>query len=295
MAQPLTTQPLLSARALTLSRQNRLLVDEASLDLPACGTVALIGPNGAGKSSLLNLLAGQIPPSRGGVFWQGRALDELNVAERAQRIGYLPQRFDPYWDLTLTDLVDMRVQGRASVTEVLERAGLQGFAARRWSTLSGGERGRGMLAAVLATDPPALLADEPGAALDVRHRLALVDLLASRGRDRLVVAAMHDLDLAFECFDRIIVMDEGRIALDGKPCELLHDPMLDRVFGVTFERIAIPDIAIPDIASPRTSIPPQTLLRARRRSVGTTSPITTNGPAARAWRTETSRDDSDAH
>jgi iron complex transport system ATP-binding protein len=105
-----------------------------------------------------------------------------------------------------------------------------------------------MLAAVLATDPPALLADEPGAALDVRHRLALVERLAARGRERLVVVAMHDLDLAFECFGRVVVMQGGRIALDGAPAELLHAPALDAVFGVRFERIAVP---------------PQTLLRAR--------------------------------
>lgn len=253
---------LLAARGLGLARQGRLLVDGVSIDLPACGAVALIGPNGAGKSSLLNLLAGQVEPSAGTVLWQGRALADFGMDERAQRIGYMPQRFDPYWDLTLADLVDMRVHGRAPAAQILERAGLQAFAARRWSTLSGGERARGMLAAVLATDPPALLADEPGAALDVQHRLALVESLAARGRERLVVVVMHDLDLAFECFDRVIVMHQGRIALDGPPAALLHHAALDQVFGVRFERIAIP---------------PQTLLRARRRQA---APISTEGADA---------------
>jgi len=252
----MTGAALLSARGLTLVRQGRRLVDDVSLDLPACGAVALIGPNGAGKSSLLNLLAGQVAPSAGGVFWQGQPLAACSVHERAQRMGYMPQRFDPYWDLTLADLVDMRVHGRAPTAQILEHAGLQAFAARRWSTLSGGERARGMLAAVLATDPPALLADEPGAALDVQHRLALVESLAARGRDHLVVVVMHDLDLAFECFDRVIVMHQGRIALDGPPAALLHRPGLDEVFGVRFERIAIP---------------PQTLLRARRRPAAANS------------------------
>ncbi|WP_406625859.1 ABC transporter ATP-binding protein [Acidovorax sp. SDU_ACID1] len=248
----MTAQSMLAARGLTLARQNRTLVDGVSLGLSACGAVALIGPNGAGKSSLLNLLAGQAAPSAGEVLWQGQPLAALGVPERARRIGYMPQRFDPYWDVTLADLVAMRVQGRASAAQVLEGAGLQAFGARRWSTLSGGERARGMLAAVLATDPPALLADEPGAALDVQHRLALVESLAARGRERLVVVVMHDLDLAFECFDRVVVMHEGRIALDGTPGDLLHHAALDDVFGVRFERIAIP---------------PQTLLRARRKAM----------------------------
>jgi iron complex transport system ATP-binding protein len=86
----------------------------------------------------------------------------------------------------------------------------------------------------------------------VQHRLALVESLAARGRERRVVVVMHDLDLAFECFDRVVVMHEGRIALDGTPGDLLHHPALDDVFGVRFDRIAVP---------------PQTLLRARRKAM----------------------------
>lgn len=242
------TAQLLTAQGLELDRPGRRLIDEVSLALPARGAVALVGPNGAGKSTLLNLLAGQLTPSAGEVRWQGRPLAGMAMRERAQCIGYMPQRFDPYWDLTLADLVDMRTQGLVAADRVLADAGLSAFAQRRWSTLSGGERARGMLAAVLATDPPALLADEPGAALDVRHRLALVAQLAARGRERLVVVVMHDLDLAFECFDRVVVMRGGRIVLDGAPADLLHVPALDEVFDVRFERIAVP---------------PQTLLRAR--------------------------------
>jgi len=236
---------MLQAVDLRLERQGRRLLGDVSLALPPCGAVALVGPNGAGKSTLLGLLAGQLAPDRGSVHLQGQPLRSLSVAQRAARMGYMPQRFEPHWDVTLHDLLQMRVPDAAPA---LARAGLAPLAQRRWSTLSGGERARGMLAAVLATDPPLLLADEPGAALDVQHRLALVQALARRGRERLVVVAMHDLDLAFECFDRVIVLQSGRVALDGPPAALLHDPLLDQVFGVRFERIALP---------------PHTLLRAR--------------------------------
>ena len=237
--------PMLSAAGLCVERQGRRLLDGISLDLPQRGAVALVGPNGAGKSTLLHVLAGQLLPDRGGVQLQGAPLRAMTVAARAAQIGYMPQRFEPHWDVTLHELVQMRVPDAAPV---LARAGLQPLAQRRWSTLSGGERARGMLAAVLATDPPLLLADEPGAALDVQHRLALVQALARRGREHLVVVAMHDLDLAFECFERVIVMQQGRVARDGAPSALLQDPRLDAVFGVHFERIAVP---------------PHTLLRAR--------------------------------
>lgn len=101
-----------------------------------------------------------------------------------------------------------------------------------------------MLATVLATDPPVLLADEPGAALDVRHRLTLVEALAQRGRTRLVIVAMHDLDLAFRHFDRIVVVADGRIAMEGGK-ELIHAALLDKSFGVTFDRIGVsPDLML---------------------------------------------------
>ncbi len=234
----------------SLRRNGRLLLDQVSLQLPARGSVALIGPNGAGKSTLLSLLGGQTLPDRGVVSWQGKPLADLSVRERAQVIGYMPQRYEPYWDVSLSELLEMRLGGRSDIAQLLQRAGLQSFASRRWSTLSGGERARAMLAAVLATNPPVLLADEPGAALDVQHRLALVDAMAARAKEHLVVVVMHDLDLAFECFDRVIVMHRGRIAMDGAPVRLLGEKALDAIFGVNFERIPAP---------------PQTLLRARSR------------------------------
>lgn len=239
---------MLGAAHLCLQRQGRVLLDDISIDLPQRGAVALVGPNGAGKSTLMQVLAGQLAPDRGAVTLQGQPLHDLNVRARAQRIGYMPQRFEPHWDVTLLDLVQMRVADPAQAAQVLALANLQALSQRRWSTLSGGERARGMLAAVLATDPPVLLADEPGAALDVQHRLALVQALARRGRERLVVVVMHDLDLAFECFDRVVVLQAGRVAMDGAPADLLHAPELDDVFGVRFERIAVA---------------PHTLLRAR--------------------------------
>jgi iron complex transport system ATP-binding protein len=239
---------MLGAAHLSVARQGRALLDDISLDLPQRGAVALIGPNGAGKSTLMQVLAGQLAPDRGAVSLQGRPLKGLDVRARARHLGYMPQRFEPHWDVTLLDLVQMRLADPAQAAQVLALADLQALAPRRWSTLSGGERARGMLAAVLATDPPVLLADEPGAALDVQHRLALVQALARRGRERLVVVVMHDLDLAFECFDRVVVMHAGRVVMDGAPAQLLHSAQLDAVFGVHFERIAVA---------------PHTLLRAR--------------------------------
>jgi len=90
---------------------------------------------------------------------------------------------------------------------------------------------------VVAVDPPALLADDPAASLDIRHRIDVVQSLVQRGTDRLCVVVMHDLDLAFRFFDSVIVMDRGSIAATGHAQDIFGDPRLDAAFGVRFERL----------------------------------------------------------
>ena len=108
---------------------------------------------------------------------------------------------------------------------------------RRWASLSGGERGRVLMAMVQSTKPKILLADEPGASLDIQHRLQLSRALADYGRDHLAIVVMHDLDLAFRFFERVIVMDRGKIVADSPAAELFREPLLDATFGVRFERL----------------------------------------------------------
>ena len=107
-------------------------------------------------------------------------------------------------------------ESRAAEEGAIARFDLGTLRARRWSTLSGGERARVLLAMVLAVDPPALLADEPAASLDIRHRIDVVQALVARATDRLSVVVMHDLDLTFRFFDKVIVMDAGRIVAHGR-------------------------------------------------------------------------------
>lgn len=234
---------VLSARDLTVVRGGRALVDRLSLDLGTTGSVALVGPNGAGKSTLLRLLAGLDRPDSGSIRLDGIDLGTLSAVQRSRRIGYLPQHFELHWDLTAGQLIELGAHrleglGAAAIRNVLELHALRDLADRRWSTLSGGERGRVLLAMVLVGDPPVLLADEPAAALDIRHRLDVAALLAARGRERLSVVVVHDLELAFRFFDRVVVLDGGKVAADGPAAKLLHDERLDAAFGVRFERVA---------------------------------------------------------
>jgi len=234
---------------LLVRRGDAVLVDRLTLSLGPTGSVAIIGPNGAGKSTLLKALAGIERPTGGEVRLGDRALSALSGAERTRALGFLPQYFEPHWDLSVAELVQLgaeRVGGTApeAIAKANRTFELEGLGYRRWSTLSGGERARVLLASVLVVDPPVLLADEPAASLDIRHRLDVARALGRRGATRLSVVVVHDLDLAFRFFERVILLDRGRVVADARAADLIADPRLDQVFGVSFERLATSDGAL---------------------------------------------------
>lgn len=236
----------LVADKLTVKRGNATLLDSLSLSLGPIGSVAVIGPNGAGKSTLLKVLAGIEAPTSGRILLGDRDLASLSHAARAHALGFVPQHFNPHWDLSVGELVQLGAErGERVAQEAVDRTiaafELAGLWHRRWSTLSGGEQARVLLATVLVVDPPVLLADEPAASLDIRHRLDVIQALAARGRDRLSIVVVHDLDLAFSFFDRIVLVDRGTVVADAPARALLDDPRLDAVFGVRFERLQTDD------------------------------------------------------
>lgn len=236
----------IAAEKLVVKRGATTLLDDLSLSANGNGSIAVIGPNGAGKSTLLKVLAGLETPASGQVRLGTRKLAAIPTAERARLLGYLPQQFTPHWDLTVDDLLSLGAgRARDLPQDSLDRAvasfELAGLRRRRWSTLSGGEQARVLLAMVLVVDPPVLLADEPAASLDIRHRLDVTRALAHRGADRLSIVIVHDLDLAFEFFDRIVLLHRGRIVADAPAKDLIADSLLDSVFAVRFERLKTAD------------------------------------------------------
>ena len=222
----------LAARDLTVAK--RLSGVTASL---APGAItAICGPNGAGKSTLLQCFAGLIDPDDGAIELGGAPLP--HGRERARRIGYLPQVGEVAWDVSVAALASLgRLphgdRGEPQVAAALAAVDLTHLAARPVSTLSGGERARALLARVLAGEPEWVLADEPLAALDLAHQLALLARLreaAARGAG--VVLVLHDLALAMNHADRVLVLDRGRLAADGAPEQALSEDAIAGVWGV---------------------------------------------------------------
>lgn len=225
----------LEARNLALAGR---LVDISCAIRP--GTVtAICGPNGAGKSSLLSALAGLLPIDRGDVLLDGRAVSAMHPRGRAMAIGYLPQSGEVAWDVAVRNLVALgrlpyRDAGNSvAVTRAMAALDLDALADRPISTLSGGERARALLARVLAGEPRWILADEPLAALDLSHQQALLKRFRTEAANGAgIVMVVHDLALARNHADRVLVLEQGCLCADGQPGEALTREILRQVWQI---------------------------------------------------------------
>jgi len=222
-----------------------------------CGElVAICGPNGAGKSTLLSLLCGERRPDGGEVLLDGRPVLALPSAQRARRIGVLPQASSLAFAFRVDEVVAL---GRlaapgpdddAIVRRAMEEAGVLHLAARTYPTLSGGEKQRVHLARVLAqladADGAHLLLDEPTASLDPAQQHAVLRVARKRARAGFaVVAVLHDLGLAARHADRIVLLRAGRVLAEGTPWEVLEPSLLRRCYGIETTILAHPSDGTP--------------------------------------------------
>lgn len=236
---------VLSLQAMGLSVPGRL--EDLSVDLGPGELVALVGPNGAGKSTLIQALVGLLP-AHGTVLWNGQTLSHISAAERGRRLAWVGQEAQFEFAFPVREVV---AQGRyawgddlTGVAEALAELDLTHLADRPATRLSGGERHRVGLARALATEAPIQLWDEPVAQLDVRHALEVMRL-ARRLTDAgsTVVVSLHDLRTAYR-FDRVLVLDRGRLVGNGKPHDVLTAALIREVFRVeaTFVESLVPEL-----------------------------------------------------
>lgn len=234
----------LIATGLSVSFGERRIVDNVSLKVKSGEVVFLLGPNGAGKTTLMRALCGLVPHD-GQVTWNESNIESLGTGQRAKTLAYLPQGHDAHWPLSarrvvaigrlphVSSLTRLREDDEHAIDRAMEQADVADFAGRDVTTLSGGERARVMLARALAVDAPVLLADEPVAALDAAHQIAMAELMVELAHGgRAILAVVHDLGLASRFADRILVIDNGRLTAQGTPAEVMTPELLANVFHI---------------------------------------------------------------
>jgi iron complex transport system ATP-binding protein len=226
----------------------RVAVAGVSLRVEPGEVTAIIGPNGAGKSTLLRALNGALTPSRGEVLLDGEPLASFARRAVGRRIAVVAQEAELRFPVTVTEFVlggryawsstgawGWETERDLEVTQrVLRETELEDFGARLMNELSGGERQRAVLARALATEASILLLDEPTANLDLAHQAALLHLVRARCDEKRAasVVVTHDINLAAEFSDRVLLLLQGRTLATGSPREVLTPELLREVFEI---------------------------------------------------------------
>ncbi|MBN1972956.1 MAG: ABC transporter ATP-binding protein [Sedimentisphaerales bacterium] len=208
--------------------------------------LGIIGPNGAGKTTLLNLLCGLLKPKTGSIQIDSKSIESYHVKELARKIAVVRQEFVPVFDFSVTEIVSMArtpylgsfafptESDRQIIVESLELTDTAQFADRLLGSLSGGERQRVFIARALAQNTPILLLDEPTSFLDMKHQVGIYDLLknAQFRQYKTIIAVTHDINLAAQYCDEILLLFPDQNYKFGSPKEVLVQEQISKVFGV---------------------------------------------------------------
>lgn len=239
---------MIRAADLRVTFGTAVALDSVSLSVAAGEWVGLIGPNGAGKTTLLRALAGMVR-SKGTVWLGGRTSGGLTHRQLARLIAYVPQQPQLPPEMTGGDYVLLgrtphigyfQVESEADrriCANLLDRMALSHMAGRPLRTMSGGEAQRLVLARALAQEAPILLLDEPTSALDLGRRVDALELVDELRLEHslTVLSAIHDLTLAGQFADRLVLLANGRVAASGEPAAVLRDDLLSTHFGAGVE------------------------------------------------------------
>ena len=247
-ARVIANAPALSAADVHLTYANGIrALDGITLAVPRGEFTGIIGPNGSGKSTLLRVLAGIQAVDSGTVLIERQPARELDNRARARRVALVPQTLEVLPGYTAEDFVLLGRYAHLSGWNLFSRHDREAarrslasvealeFKDREMHQLSGGERQRVLIARALTQQAETILLDEPTSALDLKHQLAVFGLVhrLCRQERRTIVVVTHDLNLASQFSDRLVLMQHGRIAETGTPAQVLRRELLERVYETT--------------------------------------------------------------
>jgi iron complex transport system ATP-binding protein len=230
----------LTVRDLGVSLRKRQVLDGIGFGVARGEMVGLVGPNGAGKTTLLRAMLGLVP------FSGYSSLADIPAATRGKHAAWMPQAREIAWPVDVKTLVALGriphlgtgaalgTADEAAVARALAHMGLDGFANRTATRLSGGEQARVLIARALAQETPVLMADEPVAGLDPHHQISTMACFAGLAQaGTSVIVSLHDLGLAARHCTRLLVLHNGALVADGAPQAVLTPQVLRDVFGIT--------------------------------------------------------------
>ena len=246
---------------LTVKAGAKTLVNDVTLSVEAGTWQTIIGPNGAGKTSLVETVAGIRKIDAGSIAISGEDIRGLSERERARLVALVPQNPLVPGGMSVRDYVALgrtayhgmlrapSAGDRAIVDSVIERLSLQEFAKRNVATLSGGERQRMVLARTLAQSTMVVVLDEPITGLDLRHQMDLLELLKKEVADcgLTVLATLHDLTLAGQFADRLVLLDHAQVVLDGPARDVIRNAELASRYGMQLRVVDVDgaDVVVP--------------------------------------------------
>ncbi|MGH8934608.1 MAG: ABC transporter ATP-binding protein [Egibacteraceae bacterium] len=251
--------PQLSARNVRLAYDDRLVIDDLSLEIPPGQITVIVGANACGKSTLLRGLARLLKPRGGTVYLDGKRISRLPTREVATKLGILPQSPVAPEGLTVADLVgrgryphqrwfrQWTTEDETVVTAALEATRTADLANRPVDELSGGQRQRAWIAMALAQGTPIMLLDEPTTFLDIAHQVEVLDLLVelNQTEERTIVLVLHDLNHACRYAHHIVAMANGEIVAEGRPADVVTEELVEQVFDLDCRIIPDPVAGTP--------------------------------------------------
>ena len=236
---------MLTVENLSYAAGSRVILQGAGLEVRPGEFVGIIGPNGSGKSTLLKNIYKVLHPQSGSISLMGGDLLAMSSREMAQRLAGVIQEQEGGFDFTVEEVIMMGRHARkgllesengrdqALVDEMLRRTQLQSVRGQSFTTLSGGEKQRVLIARALVQDTPCLILDEPTNHLDIKYQLQLMDLVRELGRTAL--AAIHDLNIAAMYCHRLYVLKKGEVIASGTPEQVLTPQLIRQVYEVDAE------------------------------------------------------------
>lgn len=232
----------LALKNINVQLGGRNIIQDISLSVAKGEFVGIIGPNGSGKSTLLRTIYRIIQPNSGTILLDGQNLKQIKLSESAKKLGVVGQFNSINFDFTVFDMVMMGRTPHKSLLgsdtpddykiamDAIQKVGMEKHTHRSFSTLSGGEKQRIILARALAQQPQLLVLDEPTNHLDIKYQLQILSIVRSLGIG--VLAALHDLSLAAMYCDTLYVVKEGHVIASGIPNKILTPELIRDVYEI---------------------------------------------------------------